>query len=574
MTKFRLTATALALATLALTACEGDDGAIGSTGPIGPTGATGAAGQNGQNGVTSITLSLLGRYESGIFDEGASEIVSYDATNQRVYQVNANSGQVDIIDVMSPATPTLIGSIDVAAEIAAGTSIATALDAVNSVAVNDTIVAAAIAADAADDRGVVAFFDITDQSFVGAVEVGFLPDSVAISPDGNSVVVANEGEPNDDYTVDPEGSISIIDITAGAASATADELTFEAFNAGGTRATELDPAVRIFGPGATVAQDLEPEYVAFSADSATAFVSLQENNALAVVDIASASIVSILPLGTKNHSILGNELDASDRDSGINIRNWPVNGFYMPDTIATYEFQGETLIVTANEGDTRDYDGFSEEERMGDLTLDPTVFPDAASLQDDANLGRLLTTTADGDTDNDGDVDVLYSIGARSFSIWNSNGDLLFDSGNEFELVTANRLPNNFNADNDENDADTRSDAKGPEPEALAIGSVNGATFAFIGLERVSGIMVYNISNPQSPRFVEYRLDRNFLEDPSFGDTDNDGVDESNSAAGDLGPESIVFVDAADSPTSSPLLIVGSEVSGTTTIYEISVVDE
>lgn len=571
------TLVALAVASCALlVGCEGDDGSQGIAGPTGPVGPTGPGGADGSNGVTSISLSLVGRYESGVFDEGASEIVAFDPTTSQLFQVNAVSGDVDVVDISAPSAPVLADSIDVAGEIAANTTITTVLGSVNSVAVSGGNVYAAIAADAVDENGFVAAFQASDLSFLGATEVGVLPDSVAASPDGNFLVVANEGEPSDDYTVDPEGSISVINIAPFSPAVVIPAATFTDFNVGGSRAAELSADVRVFGPGATVAQDLEPEYVAFAPDSSLAFVSLQENNAVAVVDYMAAqpTVVSILPLGTKDHSIIGNELDASDRDGGINIQNWPVKGFYMPDTIATYEFQGETLIVTANEGDTRDYDGFSEEERMGDLTLDPTVFPDAATLQADENLGRLLTTTADGDTDGDGDVDELFSIGARSFTIWDTNGTVLFDSGNDFERITAQRLPNNFNADNDENDADTRSDAKGPEPEALAIGSIGGATFAFIGLERVSGVMVYNISNPQSPRFVEYVIDRDFSEEPSLGDNNGDGIDESNSAAGDIGPESIIFVPSADSPNGVDLLIVGNEVSGSTAIYQISVVQE
>ncbi|MEL7312798.1 MAG: choice-of-anchor I family protein [Pseudomonadota bacterium] len=569
----RVVAASAMVACILLAGCEGDDGAQGAVGPEGPTG---PIGEDGNNGVTSITLNLVGRYESGLFDEGASEIVAYDPTTNQLFQVNAASGQVDVVDVSAPSAPVLAGSIDVAAEIAANTTVTRALNSVNSVAVSGGNVYAAIEADAVDENGYVASFQTSDLSFLGAKEVGVLPDSIAASPDGNLLVVANEGEPSDDYTVDPEGSISVINIADFSTTVVIPPATFTNFNVGGSRAAELSPDVRIYGPGATVAQDLEPEFVAFAPDSSVAYVSLQENNAIAVVGSLATqpTIVSILPLGTKDHSIIGNELDASDRDGGINIRNWPVKGFYMPDTIATYEFQGETLIVTANEGDTRDYDGFSEELRMDDLTLDPTAFPDAATLQSDENLGRLLTTSVNGDTDGDSDVDELFSIGARSFTIWDTNGTVLFDSGNDFERITAQRIPNNFNADNDENDADTRSDAKGPEPEALAIGTIGGATFAFIGLERVGGLMVYNISNPQSARFVEYVIDRDFSEEPSLGDTDGDGVDESNPAAGDLGPESIIFVPAADSPNGEDLLIVGNEVSGTTAIYQISVVQE
>ncbi len=583
---------ALLIATaLGAAGCEGEEGPEGPQGPQGPAGTNGTNGNDGddgndgndgadgQNGVTAVALQFLGRYETGVFDEGAAEIVSFDTASGNLFQVNANSGEVDIISMSDPTSPTYVSSIDVAAAVANNTSITTTLGAVNSVAVRDGTVVAVIAADAADEKGVAVFFSATDSSFLAAYEVGFLPDSVAISPDGTTVAIANEGEPNDDYTVDPVGSVTIIDISAGVASATVTDVDFTDFNAGGSRAGELDPAIRIFGIKAgnvpsTVAEDLEPEYVAFAPDSTKVFVSLQENNAMAVIDVATPGVDELWSLGFKDHNRLGNELDASDRDNGVNIRNWPVMGMYQPDTIATYAFQGTTLIVTANEGDTRDYDGFSEEARIDDLILDPTAFPDAASLQADANLGRLLTTTANGDTDGDGDVDVIYSVGARSFSIYTADGERLYDSGNQFDLITANRLEDNFNNDNDENDGDSRSDAKGGEPEAVAIGTIGGGTFAFIGLERTGGIMVYNISNPHSPRFVQYVIDRDFSEEPSLGDNDKDGIEESNPLAGDLGPESIVFIAAADSPNGKDLIVVGNEVSGTTAIYQVNIVRE
>ena len=552
---------------LALVGCEGDDGNDG------------ADGADGRDGVSSVSLQFVGRYESGIFDEGASEIVSYDPDTLRVFQVNAKSGQVDILDISSPSTPALAGSIDVAAEVAANTPITTELGSVNSVAVQAGLLAVAIEADAGDERGLAVFFQTSDLSFLAAYEVGFLPDSIALSSDGNTAIVANEGEPLDDYSVDPVGSISVLDISAGAASATVTDLGFEDFNDGGPRADELPAGIRIFGiksdgSPSSVAEDLEPEYVAFAPDGATAYVSLQENNGIAVVDVVGLAIDSILDLGTKNHSLLGNELDASDRDDAVNIRNWPVEGFFMPDSIATYDFQGETLIVTANEGDTRDYDGFSEEARIADLVLDPDVFPDAAELQADENLGRLLTTIANGDENGDGEYERLFSIGGRSFSIFTADGDRLYDSGASIELVTANHGGVNFNADNDDNDPDTRSDAKGPEPEALAVADIDGAVFAFVGLERVGGIAVYNISNPQAPRFVQYTIDRDFDENPSLGDNGGDGVDESNPAAGDLGPESIIVIPADQSPDGNILLVVGNEVSGTTTIYQINQISE
>jgi hypothetical protein len=591
----------MGLALFTLVACEGPEGAVGAVGPEGPqgpagldgidgtngsngtngtdgtNGSDGADGQDGASGVTSIGLTHIGRYDSGIFDEGAAEILAYDAGTQQLFQVNANAGAIDILDLSDPTSPSLASTLDVARAIADNTSITRVLGGVNSVAVHDGLVAAAIAADAVVERGYVAIFQ-TDGTFVAAYEAGVLPDSVAFSPDGRFLVTADEGEPDDLYDNDPEGSVTVIDLQPGAASASVTRVTFEDFNASGSRAAELDPEIRIFGvksdnTPSTVAEDLEPEYVAFTPDSTQAVISLQENNALAVIDLATPGVHALLSLGVKDHYLSGNGLDASDRDGRTNIERWPVWGLYQPDTIATYSVAGQPLVVTANEGDTRDYEGFSEEARIKDLTLDPVAFPDP-NLQSDAQLGRLLTTTTLGDEDGDGDVDSLYSIGGRSFSIYTLDGTQLFDSGDQFESILARRLGTHFNSDNDENSSDTRSDAKGPEPEALAIGTIGGAHFAFIGLERQGGVMVYNISNPQSPRFVTYALDRDFSVEPSLGDTNNDGIDESNPAAGHLGPESIVFVPAEDSPTSDALVIVGNEVSGTTAIYRVDVIAE
>lgn len=546
---------------------QGDPGMDGQNGIDGTDGADGAPGQDGQNGVTSIGLQFIGRYASGFFDEGASEIVSYDVGTRQLFVVNARAGVIDVLDIADPAAPVLAGSIDVIAEIAANTGITTALGSVNSVAVQNGLVATVAAAVNNDEFGVVAFFMAADSSFLAAYEVGYQPDAVVLSPNGQIAVVADEGEPLDDYTVDPPGSVTVLDIATGVESATVTTLDFTDFNAGGPRAGELDPEIRIFGVKiggvpSTVAEDLEPEYVAFSADSTQAYVTLQENNAIAVIDLVTPRIDSLFSLGFIDHARIGNELDVSNRDDRINIRNWPVWGMPQPDAIATYEFQGQTMLVLANEGDARDYGGFSEEERVGGLVLDPVAFPDAATLADDGNLGRLNVTTANGDTDGDGDFDRLFSYGSRSFSIFSASGERVFDSGNQFELITAFRLEDNFNANNDDNGGDARSDDKGCEPEALTVANIRGATFAFIGLERAGGIMVYNISNPHSPRFVQYIIDRDFSAAPDTPE------------AGDLGPESLLFIPANNSPIAADLLVVGNEVSGTTSIYRIDVVTE
>lgn len=496
----------------------------------------------------AITLTVLGTYTNttAAFAEGASEIVAYDAVSQTLYVVNGFAAAVDILDISDPTNPTLLDQMDVTPY---GAN-------VNSVAVQNGVVAAAVEADPLQNPGKVVFFDRAG-NYLNDVTIGALPDMVTFSPDGQTVLVANEGEPNGDYDNDPEGSVSLVDISGGVGSATVINIGFTDFNVGGPRHGELPAAVRIYGPNATVAQDIEPEYITVSPDSSTAYVTLQENNALAVIDIDTATITTIVALGFKDH-LTGAGLDASDQDNIINIANWPVYGMYQPDSIAAYEQGGNLYLVTANEGDTRDYDAYGEESRVSGLDLDPTVFTDAATLQLPENLGRLTVTTANGDIDGDGDFDALYVPGARSFSIWSSTGQLVYDSGDVLEQITASVYPDDFNSTNDENETfDNRSDNKGPEPEALALGRIYDRTYAFVGLERMGGIMVFDVTDPLNPEFVQHVNNRDFSGDPEAG------------TAGDLGPEGLYFIQATTSPNGAPILAVANEISGSTTLYGI-----
>ena len=502
--------------------------------------------------VNTLKLTSIGRYTTGIFDESAAEIPAYDPDTQRLFVVNANSAAVDVLDLSDPSEPTLIKAIDVSefGEVA------------NSVAVQNGTVAVAVEAAIAQNPGRVVFLN-TDGDLISQVTVGALPDMLTFTPDGTKVLVANEGEPSDDYTDDPEGSVSIINLSGGVENLSDADVTTASFSAFNEQKAELiEQGVRIFGPSASVAQDLEPEYIAVTPDSATAYVALQENNALAKVDISASQVTEILPLGFKNHLAEDNALDASD-DEVIAIRNAPVLGMYQPDGIAAYQADdGETYIVAANEGDAREYlveddqgneiETFVEEARVEDLTLDPEAFPDAD------NLELLTVTTTLGDTDGDGEFEQLYAFGGRSFSIFDTEGNLVFDSGSDFERITAEQLPDFFNSDNDENTFDTRSDSKGPEPEGVVLGEVNGRNYAFIGLERVGGVMVYDISEPTKSEFVQYINTRDFSGDPEAG------------TAGDLGPEGLSFIRAEDSPNGNPLLAVAYEVSGSTAIFEIT----
>ncbi len=491
-------------------------------------------------------LELAGRYETGLFDKSAAEIVAYDKIHKRAFVVNASAAGVEVLDISNPAAPIKIATL------AAGIHGSVA----NSVAVNAALVAVAVQAKNKTDAGRAVFYDAQSLEELNTVAVGALPDMLAFSPNGQWLLVANEGEPSDDYELDPEGSVSVIDLSQGVAAASVTHASFAKFN---SQTDSLRAAgVRIFGPQASVAQDLEPEYIAISEDSRTAWVSLQENNAIAVLDIASAEFTRILPLGYKDHSVAGNGLDASDKDKAASLANWPVFGMYQPDAIAVFRDEGNDYLVTANEGDARDYPGFSEEIRVSDMRLDKAAFPHRGAMQDDKKLARLKVTRTLGDSNADGKYEKLYSFGARSFSIRSAqDGELVYDSGDDFERITAGQLGRGgFNADNDEQGFDQRSDAKGPEPEGLATGMVAGRRLLFIGLERVGGIMIYDITTPHKPVFQSYFNGRDFST-LSLRD------------AGDLGPEGLTFISAADSPNGKPLLAVANEVSGSTAIYTI-----
>ncbi|MEJ0087678.1 MAG: choice-of-anchor I family protein [Pseudomonadota bacterium] len=245
-------------------------------------------------------------------------------------------------------------------------------------------------------------------------------------------------------------------------------------------------------------------------------------------------------------------LDASDRDSKISIRDWPLLGMYQPDAIAAYQARGRTYLVTANEGDARDWPGFAEESRVSALALDPVAFPNGAVLKQNANLGRHTVTKALGDVDGDGDYDRLYTLGGRSFSIWSTSGEQVYDSGAGFERITAFDDAAHFNASNDNTNFDDRSDNKGPEPEGVALGEIDGRTYAFIGLERTGGLMMYDVTDPSETFFVDFLNNRDF-----------------DAGTGDLGPEGVHFIPARESPNGQPLVAVANEISGTVTLYAV-----
>ena len=522
-----------------------------------------------------VTLEPLGTFDGGGLAH--AEIVAYDATSERIFISNDEEVAVDIVSIADPTNPTLVTSFDVSAY----------GDGVNGVAVHRGIVAAAVERDPVFDaatgvatptNGRVVLFN-RNGVYMNTLEVGVLPDMVAFSPDGSKIVVAGEAEPicaedvgggqdsDVSLAVDPPGTVAIIDMSGGAYEATVELLDFSGFDT----ATLQAAGVRIFWPGSSAAEDLEPEYVTVAADGRTAYVTLQEANAVAVVDLTTPAITAVVPLGLKSWA--DQQVDPSDRDAGHSLGSWNVSGMYMPDAIASFTVGGATYLATANEGDSRDYDCYSEEERLADLDYTGTSLGEdlVAQAQDDALLGRVKTTTAMPTTDP---ISGLIAYGGRSFSIWNSSGSLVWDSGSEFVEIVARDFPDyvNTNADDEAataramvesmaDGADARSDDKGTEPEAVAVGRIGDRQYAFIGLERQGGIMVYDVTDPSAPAFEDY-VNLALSELASGGDFTGPGTT-------DVSPEGVVFVSASSSPNGEPLVIVANELSGTTTVYAV-----
>ena len=471
--------------------------------------------------IANVNFSEVGSATIG--GTGAAEISAYDPITQKLFVVNNfGASRVDVLDISNPSNPIITSSIDVT-QYGGG---------VNSVAVMNGMVAMAIEADVRTNDGTVVVFR-TDKLTVpiARVTVGALPDMVAFSPNARFIVTANEGEPNGDYSIDPVGSVSIIDIVNNFKVAT---VGFDAFAS--KQAALVGQGLRVFGPRASFSQDMEPEYVTIEEGSEVAWVTLQENNGIARVDLIKQEITDVFPLGLKDNSIPGNELDASDRDNLVALKSWPLLSYYMPDAISNFSIGDTHYLLTANEGDTRDYAGYSEESRVKDLKLDPTKFPNAANLRKDDQLGRYTVTTSAGDTDGDGDFDVLYGIGARSFTVWNG--------GTGAKVLDYNKLENDFIGAFSSKYDDGRSDNKGVEPESITVGKIDNRTLVFVGLERVDAVMVYELIGTSS---------FNFLQVLETGDA----------------PEGLLFISAEDSPSLSPLLVVSSEGDGKVKIFGI-----
>lgn len=503
MIKYGLT---LFTAVMVLSSCENEKSQVNSENVINENAAT-------FKEIGTITIGAT----------GAAEISAYDEVSKKLFTVN-NSGtnKIDVIDLSNPSTPVLLASIDLVAYNGAANSVAT-YNGKLAVAMESTV--------SKQDSGKVLVFDTTIYSLIKQIAVGALPDMITFSADGKFILTANEGEPNDDYSKDPDGTVSIIEVNNNYAVTTLD---FSSFSS--QLSTLKVNGFRIASPTNNFASDIEPEYITISSDSKTAWVTLQENNGVAKIDLTTKKITNVFPLGFKDYNLTENIMDISDKDAGFLPNSWKAKGMFQPDAISNFEVNGTTYFVTANEGDAREYSAFVDVKRINDVSviLDPTIFPNAATLKVDTNMGRLNINTKMGDTDGDGDFDELVSFGARSFSIWNgSTGKIVFDSKNDLDKRAQDLGVYD----------DKRSDDKSVEPESVVVVKIGTKNILFVGLERADELLVYDVTNPVSPVF---------LQSLKTGDA----------------PEGLLFIPAEKSPTKRSLVVVSSEGDGSVKIFQ------
>lgn len=502
---------------------------------------------------TEDILTHLGSYSTGYSDAegGVAEIVAYNSDNKKFYLVNGREKKIDIVslqDIREGETHqelTLEKRVDVSTLIPDFT-----FGDITSVSVNceKQLVAVAVQAQDYKTPGAILLLDYNG-GYLAHYNAGVQPDMVTFSPDGKYVLSADEGEPREGYggnTVDPQGSVTIVDLAA----KTAKTVTFEDWD---SKRDELINSNVILKQGINPSRDFEPEYIAVDSQGKTAYVALQEANAIAALDIEQGEFTAINSLGFKDHSQAGNEIDVV-KDKAVNITGANLQGVYMPDGITIYENHGNTYILTANEGDASEW-GQGENEYTNltevEVGVDEKGKKAVAEVLDNTKLEGLPDNSAN------------YILGGRSFSIYQVTDARLtqiFDSGSDFERITAAAYPEYFNASNKNNKLDSRSDAKGPEPESVALMQVEDKTYAVIGLERIGGIMVYDITDPADAKQVNYLNSRDFTVD--FPDSGTDP------RQGDISPEGICTVEPGNSPTGTALILTANEVSGTVTLCQ------
>ena len=504
-----------------------------------------------ENGAAALNLTQIARYSAGQYnvDGGVMEIVTYNSDTGYAYAINGQSGKLAAIPLSGltagvhveelPGTDidvkALVEAEDDAFQYGDMTSVAISPD--------NTTLAAALQAEGHNDPGRVALFTCGEDGSLtlqGLVEAGAQPDMVTFA-DNATALTADEGEPREGYgenTVDPKGTVTVVDVEKGESTV----VDFSAFDAQRDALAE---------DGVVLKKDTAPS-----------------------VDIASKTFEGVYPIGFEVYGKTPIDLDKKD-DAYAPKTYEGLLGIRMPDAIAAYTVGGETYLVTANEGDAREWGDedagtFYLNEEEVDFGDEGAASPAGTITGESGLTGKVVFFKSEDFDGLDGTKDYLF--GGRTFTIFQVTENGLaevFTSGSDFESLTAKYVPDYYNTSNDNAVLDDRSGKKGPEPESVTLGAVNGKTYAFVALERTGGIMVYDVSNPERAAFVNYINTRDFDAIVEGSEQYEDGELDKWVTGGDVAPEGLLFLDSEKSPNGEPLLLAACEVSGTVAVYQL-----
>ncbi len=496
---------------------------------------------------TNITLNKAAEFNTGFSsaEGGVAEIVKYNKDNGKVYLINGKTQTLDIVslgvyadnaDELQTTFNEVTDRIDfnkIVSEHSADFETGFEVGDITSVSINNELKVIAVALQGSEyySNGAVVLLDY-DGNYVKAYACGVQPDMVTFA--GNLVLTANEGEPRLGYaegTVDPKGSVTIIDLSAGVQNGIVSNATLDSFD---SQRDALVKAGVLIKKGANPSTDFEPEYITVSGNYA--YVSLQEANAIATLDLQTKQFIKVNALGFKDHSKQENALDLLD-DGKIDITTQDVYGVYMPDGIDAFELDGVTYIATANEGDAREWGDYSGITKK-------TIGTTKVEILDNNEWDGL-------------DAEKTYILGGRSFSVFKADDmSLVYDSGDAIERAVANsEYSAYFNCSNDKNALDGRSKKKGPEPETVLVRYIDGKPYAFVGLERVSGVMTFDLTNLKygEATLKDYTSTRDYTQ----------------AMAGDVAPEGMDYIEASEKTGNKNVLVVANENSGTVAFYAV-----
>jgi hypothetical protein len=501
----------------------------------------------GQAQAQNLPFAKTFQFQTKSFNTQAIYAHAYEPLSKRVFVLNRGANQMNILDLSDLNKVRFVRQISLT-QVGARP---------NDVAVIGNIVAVISENNLKQANGRVAFFDTTG-TFLNQLTVGPEPTALKFANGGTHLIITNQGSPSQDYFTDPPGSISVVAIFG------TNPLQLNSTNVFSINFERLDTVaydnrLRIFNNANQLPSiDIEPLQIGPVENTNLAAITLGTNNGLALIDYFNGTLDTVYGLGLKDNGLPNQGFDGSVVGN-ITIQPYSkIYSLYNPVGMASLLHNGASYFLTANQGLPRRYMAYDEVDSLKNIPLNPGAFPNRNTLVRDSVLGWLEVSKELGKAQNGFIHDSAVAFGGRSFSVWNDSAQLIWDSGDDFEQTIAALNAANFNASAVSNTSrKSQSVKQGPQPNSIAIGTVNGNRYAFITLKQMGGFFIYNLNDPTNPVFEQYISDRNFL------------VPANDTAAGDLGPEKITFVPAGDSPTGIALLLLSNSVSGSFSVYQV-----